>query len=335
MISKKLLTTSIVIGVALAGYFLYRNKPSVLKPEHPPKNDSLMGVPTTSLGEKAKAYSGLLAPKLSEEEKASDCKSSLESIETLPLQTLIYDLSNGRLTLDAKCLFLNKKIAPSLAGFPEVCKNLKSENPDKECIEKLFFYKAARIHQATIGENLDSLQTEVIIHKLIALMMDQSFSTPEGLQLIRQVGGKLYERLPNSDSAAKAAMLGYIGDDNLSEKNKVALDALLTEAREKFPENWEIYEMDLMRLKRSNEGDFKNRIVSFYESNGSSPIGQYYMGCLNWSEGKANAAQEFFRTANLNAPSDKRFSETYQKSMASKPPDKVCSVQIGFNPDNF
>ncbi len=290
-----------------------------------------------SLNDLIKQFPGLDSPKLSPQESNSECKEALEAIETLPLQTLIYDLIQNKFKLKSDCLFISKNSISLLNDFPEVCEKPENNELSKACIEKLFFYKALRIHHATISDDLDSLSTEIIINKLIGLMAENAFNTPDGLKLMRAVGVKIYERLPESESesAAKAAVVGYFGDDNLSDVDKENYDKLLNEARNKFPENWEIYEMDLVRKKKNNDDSFKKEVVNFFQSHSESAIANYYMGCLYWSDNKGVEAQNLFQRAVELSPNDQRFVGTLQKSQTLRPPEKICSVQISLDPDKF
>ncbi len=330
---KKSILIVLIIVVATAVYLNF------LKSKAMPKEMQDQSISTNSssksLSDQIKQFPGLDKPKLTLQESQSECKEALESIETLPLQTLIYDLGHKKFKLNSDCLFISKNKLDLLKDFPEVCEKFENNEPSKLCIEKLFFYKALRIHHATINDNLDSLSTEIIINKLIGLIADNSFSTPDGLKLIRVVGAKIYERLPESESAAKAAAVGYFGEENLSDVDKATYNKLLDEARLKFSENWEIYEMDLVRKKMKNDGSFNNEVVSYYQNHPESPVANYQMGCLDWSNSKADEAQNLFQKAVQLSPNDQRFAETLQKSKTMRTPEKVCTVQINFDPDKF
>lgn len=54
---------------------------------------------------------------------------------------------------------------------------------------------------------------------------------------MRDVGRELHERLPHSDSAAKAELIGYLADDNLSAEAKTYYQTKLDETRQQFPEH--------------------------------------------------------------------------------------------------
>ena len=330
---KKFLQITIVCSALLGLYLLAKPKTKLPMPNLIPQTETTST--PVSLSERAKQFPGLTKPNLSDAELKSECRQAIESIETLPLKTLVYDLGNGHLKLNADCLTHLKTNDNFLKGFPQVCEKLENGTPTSECVQKLFFYKALRINEATKNQALDSLATEIIINKLIALLADNAFATPEGLKTIREVGAKLYERLPNSESAAKAAIIGYLGEDGLAEQDKLNYDQISDEARAKFPNNWDIYEMDLIRKKSKNEESFKSEVLKHYANQPESSIAIYYMGCINWSDNKAVLARTFFKSAAERSPADKRFADTLQKSLSMNPPEKICAVQIGFNPDQF
>ena len=331
MKNRVLILTVIVASIAA---YLYFHKSSVVIKKAQTQQISLESS-SKSLTEQIKNFRGLDKPKLSPQESQSDCKIALESIETLPLQTLIYDISHNKFKLKSDCLFFSKNSMPLLNNFPEVCEKIENNEPSKDCIEKLFLYKALRIHHATINDDLDSLSTEIIINKLIGLMAENAFNTPDGLKLVRAVGTKIYERLPDSDSAAKAALVGYFGDENLPDSERINYNNLLDDARRKFSENWEIYEMDLVRKKNNDNGGFKSEVTNYFQAHPESAIANYHMGCLNWSDRKAENARKLFQKALNLSPSDQRFTATLQKSQTMVPPEKVCSIQVNFDPDKF
>ena len=181
---------------------------------------------------------------------------------------------------------------------------------------------------------MDQLPTEVLIQKLMALLMGSFFSNGHDLQQLKQLGVKLYERLPESESAAKAASIGYLVDAHLSSEEQDIYNKTLRDARNKFPENWEIYEMDLVRRKTQNDPEYRNEITKYYQAHGQSAIGQYYMGCLEWADGHEQSARDLFKAASQSSK-EARFLETYQKALSQQPPSKVCSVKINFDPDKF
>ena len=318
-------------GIALffAVYFSLNSKTAVLP------SSQVTTTEPPSLFQQAQAHPGLTQSHLSEEDSSSECKPVLEAIETLPLKTLIYDLTTGKMKLDAKCLFHKKKEAKILDGFPEVCVQLKDGQPTADCVSKLFFYKALRIQNATMGQNLDNLETEVIIQKLMGILTGQSEISADESKQIREIGVKLYERLPDSAAAAKAASVGFISAEQLTPEESAQFDKILDESRTKFPSNWELYEIDLIRKRGRDEAEFKKSVVDYYAANPNSPIARYYMGCMKWSEKEVTAAREFFHSAVAIAPNDARFKATYDHALAATPPEKVCTVQINFDPEKF
>jgi hypothetical protein len=285
--------------------------------------------------DQAKNHPGLKKAMLTGAEDSSDCKSALESIETLPLKTLLYDLKENKLKLSSDCLFMNFPQSKSLAGFPEVCSVTQKADLSDECVAKIFEYKSLRIHHATKNTDLDTLETAVIIQKFMAVLSDDSMDNSDGHAVLRKIGQKLYERLPESESAAKAAALGFIVSEKLTPEEQAKINFVLDSARSKFPNNWEIYEIDLIRKKGQSLENFKNEILNYYGKFPNSAISQYYMGCLNWSENKAAVARDFFKSATTINSKDTRFTGTYEQSLKTNPPEKVCSLKISFDPDDF
>jgi hypothetical protein len=327
---------AILVVFAVLFYVFWKKTSSPLEPVAIESSKPIVTSPEEKLFDRVKEFPGLTQTNLSSAEKTSECKSALEAIETQSLNTLLYDLNNGKLVLNGTCLFTTKSTTPMLENFPEVCLVRDGEGQiSKECTVKLYFYKAIRIHQATLDAELKGLSTEILINKLIGLLAEQAYNSADGLKRLRNTGAELRERLPDSSSATKAALVGYLGDEHLNKTEQQVYDALLNEARHKFPDNWEIFEMDLVRKKSVDENVFKSEVKNYYEQYPNSPIATYHMGCVVWDGNDRAGAVALFETAKKLLPEDKRFADTYAKALTAKPPEKICSVQINFNPEQF
>lgn len=325
-----------ILGILLLTLFFFpRQKRTNLESAELVKQGSGGFNSSQMLIERVKEAPGLESSRLSESEKSGECKGTIESIQTLSLKTLAFDLAAGNLKLTTDCLPVSGTNEIFLKGFPAVCEKRENGQATAECLQKLLFYKALRIHHDTINDSLDGLSTEIIIQKWIGLMVDMAPASKSGLQMMKAVGQKLLERLPNSASAMKAALIGDFIDEELPAEQKRLLSAKIHEARELYPDNWDIYEMDLIRQREENPEGFRRSVNDFNQKNPNSPIGNYYVGCLAWSEGNQAKARQYFQRATELSPQDNRFMDTLKKSTASKPEEKVCTVQVSFSPDSF
>jgi tetratricopeptide (TPR) repeat protein len=316
-----------LVLILSASLFLTQNKTT--------KIDELTQPQTTKLIDRVKQFPGLQKPNLSEQEKASHCAAALESIETLPLKTLLYDIQNDQLKLDPKCFESQTQNWSTLQDFPEACLTRVNNELSQTCVQSLFSYKTIRIHQATANENVAQLSLELLINRLMALLNQEMLTSADGKKMLREVGMELRSRLPDSDSAAKAAALGYLIEDQLDTQNALAFQELLGQLRTQFPESWDIFEMELVHLKTADSKKYVQSITDHYQSHPDSAIATYHWGCLSWQKGQAQPARELFRKAASIKPDDKRFSQTYDQSVKVNPPEKVCQVQISFNPESF
>ena len=93
--------------------------------------------------------------------------------------------------------------------------------------------------------------------------------------------------------------------------------------------------MNLISVRANDPQGFADEILKFYNQSPESALANYWMGCLSWSQSAAAPAQGYFAKALAKSPQDHRFSETVQKASAGVTADKVCSVQIGFDPEGF
>lgn len=293
--------------------------------------------PAKKLLAQAKQVESTISAKLTEAEKIDlNCANSLEAIETLPMKSLLEDLKNNRINLDKSCLFKSTQSnLQSLAGFPDVCSVSKDKEISADCEEKLFLYKALRIHHNTSQQDLRGLPTEILLQKFFGIIADQSFSSPDGVSLFREASKELHQRLPESLSAAKANVISYLMDGNLNNDDQGNFDEALKEARQKFPNDWEIYEMSLIRKKMLDEDAFRSEILEYYAKQPQSAIANYYMGCIQWASGNIESARIYFKKASELGPGDGRFKETYENSLSKSAGDQVCAVKVNFNQDDF
>lgn len=318
---------SIILGATI--YFLFpQSKPLNLDQEQ-------MQPQVVKLIDRIKQFPGLQKPNLTAAEKASQCAAALESIETLPLKTLLYDLQHDRLRLDPQCFESQTKSWSALKNFPQDCLKKLNNELSQNCAQSLFSFKTIRIHQATANEDLSELSLELLINRLMALLNQEMLGSSDGKKMLREVGLELQSRLPDSASAGKAAALGYLIEDQLNATDTTAFQELLSQLRAQFPENWDIFEMELVHLKTADTKKYQESITNHYQSNPSSAIATYHWGCLNWQKGQPDPARELFQKAVSLKPNDKRFLQTYEQSLKLQPPEKVCQVEISFNPESF
>ncbi len=331
---KKLIFTNIILFAVSIYFFLSKNKNKSTE-IHQVFSISKISQ-SKKLIDQVKDSPGLAQANLSSEEMNGPCKESLSAIETMPLNTLVYDLGHGSLKLDTNCLFKSKNDIKALKGFPEVCAKIENSQPSQQCIEKMFMYKALRIHHATINDSIENMATDVLIHKFIGILAEDGFNSPVGLRQLKEAGAILQQRLPESESAAKAALVGYMAStENMIPEDQKKFEDMLSESRKKFPENWEIYEMTLAQKKSKGEEDFKNEVLNNYKSRPDSAVSLYFMGCLKWSENQVAEAQNFFKQALQKAPQQSRFQYTLDLSQKAQPPEKICVLQMNFDPDKF
>lgn len=93
--------------------------------------------------------------------------------------------------------------------------------------------------------------------------------------------------------------------------------------------------MELVHLKTADSKKYVQSITNNYQLNPDSAIATYHWGCLSWQKGQAQPARELFQKAVSLKPDDKRFLQTRDQSLKVNPPEKVCQVQISFNPESF
>jgi TolA-binding protein len=196
-------------------------------------------------------------------------------------------------------------------------------------------YKGLRIHRATLDSQIDNLSTEVLIQKFVGMMFDGSMDQANGIQEMREIGIKIYERLPESLSAAKVALIGFILENKLNETDRLSFEKILAQAQERFPDNWDLYEVSLMNRKSRSEKEYQAAVKTFYQTYPDSALAAYHLGCVFWTKTDLPAAQKYLKLAYDREPTNKRFQESWTQSQKLPAQERVCSLQIGFDPSNF
>lgn len=286
------------------------------------------------LSEQLKNFQGLEKSTLSESEKSTTCGATYEKLEIYSMKVLLEDLKNGDLNINTDCFKKDIKKIGILKGFPQTCQLDDLGQFSVTCQMQVLTIRSIRIHRATVNQAPTTLSTDLLINRLMAYLTTLSIETPEDKKNLRELGNELYSRLPHNESAAKAAGIGYVIDDNLSPEDQLKFSELGHEIRNKFSDNWQIYEIDLLSKRNLNREEYDSTIQSTYESNPNSAISNYHMGCKSWSHGNHQEARDYFQKASQINPANKIFAKTLKDSSDPKF-ERVCQFQISFDPESF
>lgn len=332
MISKnKILPMALVIVLSAIFFGVFTQKKSAPSTDHTTHQTILQ---KQKLYEQAKKYPGLPKAEITEQEKQSGCGAFLEAIETKSIEDLFADFNSGALAIDSKCVEIPESSRPFFGDLNEICKQRVDGKPTQECTSRLVLYKFIRLRKATENEDIRNLPTELLIQRFMGSLMDMDY-LKNGLGPLRELAKEIYYRLPQSESAARAMAVGYIAEDHLSPELQQEFRKMIYEARERFPDSMDLFELDLVDKKNNDPNEAKKIIEAYYKQYPQSGLSHYHMGCQAWRENRFADAQKFFSEAVNLTPQHKRFTDTYEASLKTPPPKEVCQITINFNPQQF
>lgn len=259
------------------------------------------------------------------------CDKWNENVRTSSLDELISSLSETKINIPTNC-FADLGLSELLDSLKVVC---AAHFDEQKCRSKLFHYRALMIRLATNDKVPRELETDVLIQRFFGLLSSQTLKTAEGAEEIRSIAKELRERLPKSTAPDKMEIAGYFIDPNIDQQ-RADLYKVLENARLRDPDNWVLFEMELIQRSRDMSlPAFANYLENLYRVNPQNPILVYHMGCVNWRKQNRSAAAQFFSAASQINPTELRFSTTYQRSAVAKFGEEICKFAISFKEMDF
>jgi tetratricopeptide (TPR) repeat protein len=259
------------------------------------------------------------------------CNAFNEKIETLPLETLLFDLRERNLQIPPQCI-QDKLTNPMFEAMNAACQpEAQTLNPT-DCATRMFQYRARRIQLWSNSQDMKSLSTEVLVQKFYGLLSSGEMNQEGGAQLLRSIAEELKTRLPQSSAPNRIEVISYLIDPPKTEEQSQAAAEALRVAREKSPDDWQLFEVDL--IQKSPE-DYEQTVRAFASQYPDSPIALYHLGCIAWKKGVQSEALQYFQRASQLAPTEARFSTTADKAKTEAPGTSICSAQMNFDSRDF
>jgi hypothetical protein len=262
------------------------------------------------------------------------CEKFEMQVETLPLPSLLADLKDGKIKLPNMC----ESDEATTRLFQALRDSCSAEELKKEingCEQNLFSYRARRIQLWAADQPVQSLSLEVIMQRFFGLL---NAELPMG-QLrgedLRDIARELKKRIPESGTPSRIEAVSYFFDADPSPAGRLALRQALQEARRQNPEDWQIFEFQLMQEAQEDLGRYKQMIQRLLAQQPDSLIGVYHSACLLWKQKQKAQALDLFRKAADMDPKENRFRETYEKARLTAPDFPVCTASMRFSPDQF
>ncbi|MEZ0393258.1 MAG: tetratricopeptide repeat protein [Pseudobdellovibrionaceae bacterium] len=267
-------------------------------------------------------------------QRFANCSSFFEQVETLPLESLLFDLREGRMSLPANCE-QDPLSAKMFTNLQQKCSPDSLAQSFADCETALFQYRTRRIQLWTQGQSLQELSTDLLIQRFYGMLFSGAANEAGGAEELRSLSEELKKRLPASAAPYRIEVVSYLAEPDLDAEKQLAFQNALREARARDPEDWQLFEMEWVQLAQSNPEAYAARVQEFLASQPNSPIGLYHAGCIAWKSGNQQAALESFQRASEQAPQDPRFSSTLQKSQSSKPGESICTSSLSFQFEDF
>lgn len=265
---------------------------------------------------------------------SQDCSAFYEQIETLPMESLLFDLKEGKLSIPSHCE-QDSHTAKLFSDLKADCAFLALQETQGKCESSLFHFRARRIQLWSDGQSLDELSTEILVQRFFGLLSSGTFAEVNGSNEFRQIGQILRKRLPNSNAPIRIELVGYLTSNQLTDQERADFQNLIREARERSPDDWQLFEMDLMQKALTDESAYQKAVQDFLAASPESPIGLYHAGCVAWKNGQKAEATAYFQQTLQKSPEDPRFKETFQKSQSSDLGESICTASLSFNSQDF
>jgi len=288
----------------------------------------------------ARQYPGRPLPKTeaaaTDPEQPADCAGFYEKVETLPMESLVFDLREGRLTLPAPAGCKQDPLTAKLfIALQTSCAPAQIAQSTQACETALFQYRARRIQLWSEGQSLKELSTDILVQRFFGLLASGAVFEPGGADEVRKLSQELQLRMPTSSSPLRIAVVSYIVDSDLTPEEAESFETILREARSQAPEDWQLFEIELIRKAGAQPEAYARSVQEFLTSNPHSPIGLYHGGCVAWNSGRREEAQQYFHKAREGAPLDSRFAEAALKSQAADLGTSICTATLSFNSADF
>jgi hypothetical protein len=271
-------------------------------------------------------------------ETLNDCPRFFDQLETLPIESLMFDLKAKRLGIPARCE--QDPISNDLfVKFQQNCSpELLDRNQDvanENCESSLFQYRARRIQLWTQNRDLKELSTDLVIQRFFGLLAAGGMKAPAGADEVRAIALELESRMPQSAAPYRIEVASYLNDQNLTAEESQRYAAVLREARLRDPEDWQLFEVQLLKQSKEDPVGYEQAVQAFMASQPTLPISLYHGGCVAWNHGNRDQATELFRRASQGAPRDPRFNSTSQKAQTANLGTPICTAPLTFNLEDF
>lgn len=267
----------------------------------------------------------------SEKSSQAECESFNQKIETLPLNTLLFDLQEKHLAIPPSCA-QDERTTALFQALSSACQSEAQNSNPLECEGKLFQYRARRIQLWSNSQDLKSLSSEVLVQKFYGLMSSGEMTLAGGGPLLRSISDELKLRLPDSSAPQRIDVISYLVEPPQTEEQNRAADEALRLAREKNPTDWQLFEIDLIRKPPA---DYEAQVRAFADQYPSSPIALYHLGCIAWKKGFRDEALQYFQRALSLAPTDTRFLATNERARSEATGASICTAQMSFDSRDF
>jgi hypothetical protein len=216
-------------------------------------------------------------------------------------------------------------------------KDLKDKAQQESCFLALLKVKAYFILQNARLDDLNSLTYEQLVAHLLDLLTHH-LDSPVYQNDFLKTANELNQRNPNNPSIKKALTLAKLFN-SLPDKTKAPdpekaenFFKIAREASELNPQDWQVLEMKLFMLIRTNPKEamkYAEQLRSQYPQMG---LGSYYLSWFAWLQKNREKALTYIQESVSREPSNDRFNTTLQKMPAAQLGDPIFQIIVGLDP---
>lgn len=317
--------TAAVISIGLFFLWKSQNAPTVISEKSPPA--------PARFSDRLHAYK---APPVADlGPKTDKCKILYQRIRELSSDEIVSEVASGNLVFHNECQSLEPEEVNHLGVYTN-CTPEKLEELPSMCRSNLLRYRAWHLFHGKSVYNLRELSTDELIQGYFAYFTSKKFNPA-----IVEIAEELAYRMPDSLYAVKAAAVAHfrLSFEGSSPETRPEHLAKMSEhverAREKFPDDLSLLELDIFAAKVRGEETYKEDLIALSQEMPASGLALYFLAREAWEEKNPRAAERYLETALKREPDSARYREALEKVRTSPLGDHVFNISLSISDNDL
>lgn len=337
MTSRQVVVASVTLVGLVVALFLFENRARQSAKLEDLKSASLVKeILSKPFSEEQKKQIAMVS------EVGPECEVLSEQLTSRSLTELLRDLQDQKFQLSASCLSQEKLWNETVRKRLLSCVNQDLKIPANfaACYMALMKLKAFYLLKDVNFEDLNALSFDQLVAKLFDIMSE--IDQPDKSQGLLEVARELNRRRAGHKTLTKALAMAELFDIMKEEDSKAweleKIESFLTQANQALelsPEDWQIYEMKLFMLVKTNPLAGQKLAQNLMDQFPKVGLGPYYLSWFKWHEKDREGALGYVREAMSRQPQEERFKRSLQKMSTLSFSEPVFELYISFNPDDL